>query len=139
MGPNLVFRGRFADPASSSSFVFKRPNFGFRQTDRRTDGRTDRRNKHILGLPTWHAPYIPVQDPCYAYAYARKNTLLCSSFYKKRLIMLIIYAGIYGACQLPTQKLKTSSFCSQTRRRFAEGHASSVHVRLSVLPVVRTI
>ena len=40
---------RFADPASSSNFVFKRPNFGFRQ---RTDGRTDRRNEHILGLPS---------------------------------------------------------------------------------------
>ena len=34
--------------ASSSNFVFKRPNFGCRPTDRRTD----RRNKHILGLPS---------------------------------------------------------------------------------------
>ena len=44
-------RFRLADPshalsASSSNFVFKRPNFGFRETDRRTD----RRNKHI---PSW--------------------------------------------------------------------------------------
>ena len=36
----------------SSNFVFKRPNFGFRQTDRQTDGRTDRRNKNILDLPS---------------------------------------------------------------------------------------
>ena len=42
--------GHFADPASSSNFVFKRPNFGFRQTDGQTGERTDRRNKHILGL-----------------------------------------------------------------------------------------
>ena len=52
-GAELSFSGlrvRFADPpsASTSNFVFKRPNFGFRQTD----GRTDRRNKHILGLPS---------------------------------------------------------------------------------------
>ena len=49
VGPNLVFkvRVRFADPPSASS-----SNFGFRQTDRRTD----RRNKHILGLPT-SGPY----------------------------------------------------------------------------------
>ena len=47
-------RFRLADPshalsASSSNFVFKRPNFGFRQTDgqtdRRTDGRTDGRTE----------------------------------------------------------------------------------------------
>ena len=53
VGPNLAFRGRFADaphvrfadPASSSNFVFKRPNL--------VSGRqTDRRNKHILGLPS---------------------------------------------------------------------------------------
>ena len=49
-GAELSFSGlrvRFADPpsASTSNFVFKRPNFGFiqtdRQTDRRTDGQTD--------------------------------------------------------------------------------------------------
>ena len=44
-GAELSFLGprvRFADPsASSSNFVFKRPNFGFRLSD----GRTDRRNK----------------------------------------------------------------------------------------------
>ena len=48
VGLNLIFRGcftdpphvRFADPASSSNFVFKRPNFGFRRTDGRTDGQT---------------------------------------------------------------------------------------------------
>ena len=31
----------------------------------------------IKGVLGWHAPYIPVQDPYYEYAYARKNTLLC--------------------------------------------------------------
>ena len=61
MGPNLVFRVRFADhvryiefknvrgplrfadppSASSSNFGFKRPNFGFRQTDGQTDGQID--------------------------------------------------------------------------------------------------
>ena len=39
-GAELMFRGRFADPASSSNFVFKRPNFGLRQTDRQTDEQT---------------------------------------------------------------------------------------------------
>ena len=34
--------------ASSSNFVFKRPNFVFRQTDRRTDGRTDAIMEAIL-------------------------------------------------------------------------------------------
>ena len=30
---------------------------------------------------SWHAPFIPVQDPYYAYA--RNNTLLCSSFMRE--------------------------------------------------------